>query len=171
MMDKYLMQCEKAIKTRKKTKMLKAKLEQLQRERENAALAQANSPTKAANTEPTPGTSTTSTTIAKASEQKEKGKRSKPKEKRKGGKEDKQKHSKEEPVAISSVQESEPELMIEGREEDPQTNAGTGPTAQTTSANARVAPLEIGVSFAEEIEQQEQEAEEDGAEVIVPTPK
>ena len=61
--------------------------------------------------------------------------------------------------------------MIEGREEDPQTNAGTGPTAQTTSANARVAPLEIGVSFAEEIEQQEQEAEEDGAEVIVPTPK
>ena len=42
MMEEYLMQCEKAIKTGKKTdlpKLLQTKLEQLQRERENAALA------------------------------------------------------------------------------------------------------------------------------------
>ena len=64
-MEEYLMQCEKAIQSGKKIdlpKRLQAKLEQLQRERENAALAQANSPPKAAETEPTPS-STTSTTI------------------------------------------------------------------------------------------------------------
>ena len=62
--------------------------------------------------------------------------------------------------------------MIEAQVENPQGNAGTGPTAQSTSVNASVAPLEIDAQLAEEIEQQEQEAEvEDEAEVSVPTPE
>ena len=172
MMEEYVMQCEKAIQTGKKTdlpKRLQTKLEELQRDRENAALAKANSPPKTAETEPTPST-TTSTTIAKANDQKEKGKTSMPKEKREEEK-DKQKHCKEQPVAISSDEESDSELMIEGQEENPQINAGTGPTAQTTSANPSVSPLEIDASLAEEIEQREQEAEEGEAEVSVPTPE
>ena len=47
MMEEYVMQCEKANKTVKKNdlpKRLQSKLEELQRARENAALAQANSP-------------------------------------------------------------------------------------------------------------------------------
>ena len=76
MMEEYVMQCEKAIKTGKKTylpKMLQTKLEQLQRERENAALAHANRPPKVTETEPTPSPKTSTVTIAKESEQKEKG--------------------------------------------------------------------------------------------------
>ena len=67
-----MMQCEKAIKPGKKTdlpKMLQRKLEKLQRERENGALAQANCPAKPAETEPTRST-TKSTAIAKGSDQK-----------------------------------------------------------------------------------------------------
>ena len=73
-------------------------------------MAQANSPSKAAETDPT-HSSTTSSTIAKASEQKETI--STPKEKWKGEKEDKQKHSKEQPVSISSDEESDSELVID----------------------------------------------------------
>ena len=51
-------------------------------------------------------------------------------------------------------------MVIERKEENAQSNEGTGPTAQTTSANVSVAPLEIDAQLAEEIEQQEQEAEE-----------
>ena len=74
-MEEYIMQCEKAIQTGKKTdlpKRLQAKLEELQRERENAALAQANSPPRSAEIEPTPSTTISTITIAKASEQKRK---------------------------------------------------------------------------------------------------
>ena len=137
-------------------------------------MAEASSPPKAAETEPTPSTTTSTVTIAKASEEKEKGKTSIPKEKKKGGKEDKQKQSKEqrEVVAILSDEESDSELVIDGQDENPQGNAGTGPTAQTTSANESVAPLEINAQLEEKIEQQEQEAEiEDEAEVSIPTPE
>ena len=49
--------------------------------------------------------------------------------------------------------------MIEEEEENPQVNAGTRSKAQTISVNGSVAPLEIDAQLAEEIEQQEQEAE------------
>ena len=62
-------------------------------------------------------------------------------------------------------------MVIGDQEENPQINAGTGPTPQTTSANARVAPLEISAALAEEIVQQEPEAEEGEAEVSIPTPE
>ena len=87
------------------------------------------------------------------------------------GKDDKQKHSKEQPVSISSDEETEPDLVIEGQQENLQIDAGTGPIAQTTGANASVNPLEIEASLAEEIEQQEQEADQGEAEVSVPTPE
>ena len=80
------MQCEKAIKTGKKTdlpKTLQRKLEENQRGRENQALAKASSPQKAAGTEPTPSSTTSTSMIAKASEEKEKGHASAPKEIRK----------------------------------------------------------------------------------------
>ena len=75
-------------------------------------------------------------------------------------------------MAISSDEDSNSELVIEGQVENAQGNAGTGPTAHSTSANVSVAPLEIAAQLAEEIEQQEQEAEVgDEAEVSVPTPE
>ena len=70
MMEEYVVQCEKAIKTGKKTDlpmMLQINLEQLQRARENQALAKVRSPAKAAGTDPTPSTTTSTTMIAKAS--------------------------------------------------------------------------------------------------------
>ena len=113
MMEEYIVHCEKAIKTGKKTdlpKMLQTKLEQLQRARENQALAEANRTPKVAETYPTPNTASSTVTIAKASEQKGNGKTSIPKEMRNGGKEDRRKQSKEQPeaVAISSDEESAP---------------------------------------------------------------
>ena len=113
MMEEYIVHCEKAIKTGKKTdlpKMLQTKLEQLKRARENQALAEANRTPKVAETDPTPNTASSTVTIAKASEQKGNGKTSIPKEMRNGGKEDRRKQSKEQPeaVAISSDEESAP---------------------------------------------------------------
>ena len=69
MMEEYVIQCEKAIKTGKKAdlpKMLQTKLEELHRARENQALEMARSTVKAAETEPTPSTTISTTAIAKA---------------------------------------------------------------------------------------------------------
>ena len=63
-------------------------------------------------------------------------------------------------MAISS-DESDSELVIQGQVENLQGNAGMEPTAETTSANASVAPLEIDASLAEEIEQREQQQEQE----------
>ena len=75
-MEEYVAQCEKAIKTAKTAnlpKTLLAKLQDPQGERENQAFQKSSSPQKTGGTEPTPSTktsaaSTTTTTIAKASE-------------------------------------------------------------------------------------------------------
>ena len=78
------MQCEKAIKTCKKTdlpKTLQNKLEELQRARDNQALAEASSATKPAEPEPTPSP-TISTPIAQTSEQQEKGKKARRRKRR-----------------------------------------------------------------------------------------
>ena len=67
------MQCEKAIKTGKKTdlpKRFQSRLEENQRARENLALVKASSPLKAAETEPTPSTTTSTVTSATVSGQK-----------------------------------------------------------------------------------------------------
>ena len=90
MMEEHVVQCEKAIKTGKKTdlpKTLQRKLEENQRARENQALAKASSPQKAAGTEPTPSTTRSPTMIAKASEEKEKANACASKDKKKGDKE------------------------------------------------------------------------------------
>ena len=85
-MEEYVAQCEKAIKTGKRTdlpKTLQTKLEENQRARENQALAKASSQEKAARTEPTSSSKISTTTIAKPSQLQEKGKESAPKEKEK----------------------------------------------------------------------------------------
>ena len=87
---------------------------------------------------------------------------------------DKRKHSKEqsEVMAISSDEESNVELVIDGQVENAQGKAGTVPTAQTSSPNVRLSPFEIDASLAEEIVQREQEAEVGyEAEVSVHTPE
>ena len=62
-------------------------------------------------------------------------------------------------MAIPSDKESYSELVIVEQEENPQGNAGTGPTAQTTGADVSVTPLEANVQREKEIEQQDQEVE------------
>ena len=50
-------------------------------------------------------------------------------------------------------------IIEEEEEENAQSSAGTGLTAQTTGAEVSLTPLEADVQLAEEIEQQEQEVE------------
>ena len=164
-MEEYVVHCEKAIKTGKKTdlpKTLQTKLEEQQRALENQALAKASSQPKAAGIEPSPSLKISTTIIANASEQREKGNASAPKEKKKGEKEGKSNQSKEqtEVEAIPSDEESESELVNEEQEqENVQGSAGMGPTAQKTCANTSATPMDADVQLAMEIDQQEQEVE------------
>ena len=57
-------------------------------------------------------------------------------------------------MAIPSHEESDSELVIDGEaKETSEGNAGTGPIAQTTSANTSATPMEAEVQIVMEIEQ------------------
>ena len=112
-MEEYVIQCEKAIKTGKKTdlpKTLQRKLEENQRARENQALAKASSPPKAAETEPTPSSKTSPTITTKESELKEKGNASSLKQKKEGEKKDKQNQIQEQSEVVSNPSLKSPAL-------------------------------------------------------------
>ena len=117
-MEDYIVQCEKAMQTGKREdlpKYLQTKLNDLKRERENAALKKTASPPKTTETVPTQNIKearayTSTTTIAKTSVQVGKGKTSPSKEKKRE-KEEKQCHEPQDIVAIESDVESDAELL------------------------------------------------------------
>ena len=143
-LEDYVMQCEKALKTGKREDLPKRVITNLnaqKRDKENKALEKASSPVKAGETVPMPTlteahSSLTTTTVAKPSVQAGKGKANAPNEKKKG---EKQEKPREEPVEIFSIEsdvESDAVLGIDEQEKGTtEQKAGTGPAVQSTSAN------------------------------------